>query len=192
MTNRAAAAESEPAPDGSRLQVVDRTRDSGPPVELDAADRNIVGLLLDDPRISARAIGRHIGMSPGAVTERIARLHQRGVIAGYQLAVNPSALGYNVHALVGLQTDQGSTFDQAVESLRKIPEIISLHIVTGRWDVLVEVRVRDHEHLLDVMTNRILTIPGFRHSETMLSLRAYTDPRGWRPPELQEAAGGRG
>lgn len=155
---------------------------------LDPLDTRIVGFLTDDPRMSARAIAKRIGVSPGTVSQRIGRLAQRSVISGYRTMLNAEALGYEVHAILGLQLDQGPTLDDAVAELLKIPEVESVQIVTGQWDVLAELRLRDHPHLLDVLRTAIYRIPGFRRVETMISLATRSRPGGWRPPELLEDA----
>ncbi len=156
-------------------------------VSLDQLDARILGFLIADPRISARAIARRIGVSPGTVSQRLGRLTQRSVISGYRTLLNAEALGYEVHAILGLQTDQGPGLDDAISELLKIPEVENVHIVTGQWDLLAELRLRDHAHLLDVLREKVYRIPGFRHVETMISLMTQSRPGGWRPPELQAA-----
>ena len=154
-------------------------------LQLDEIDSKILLLLARDARLSARSIARQIGMSPGAISERISRLEQRGVITGYRGLVNPLALGYSVHALVGVQTSQGPRLAQSIEQLMQVPEVATVHIVTGQWDLLVELRLRDNAHLLDVVTNKVYGIEGFRHCETLISLLVRTPQEGWLPPELR-------
>jgi DNA-binding Lrp family transcriptional regulator len=172
----------------------DRPESSKAP-QLDDVDTSIILLLTRDARLSARSIARQIGMSPGAVSERISRLEQRGVITGYRGLVDPAALGYSVHALVGVQTDQGPLLATIIEQLMRIPEVATVHIVTGQWDLLVELRLRDNPHLLEVVTNKIYGIQGFRHCETLISLLVRTPDGGWLPPELvakEQARSGNG
>jgi len=154
--------------------------------QLDEIDVEIVSLLAQDARISARGIAREVGMSPGAISERISRLEQRNVITGYRVLVNPEALGYAVHALVGVETEQGPVLNEVIEQLMAIPEVATVQIVTGQWDLMVELRVRDHPHLLHVVTSEIYGIRGFRHCETMISLTLRTPEGGWLPPELRK------
>lgn len=151
---------------------------------LDHLDTRIVAFLTADPRISARAIARQMGVSPGTVSQRIARLTQRSVISGYRTVLNAESLGYEVHAILGLQTDQGPILDDAIRELLKIPEVENVHIVTGQWDLLAELRLRDHSHLLDVLREDVYHIPGFRHVETMICLVTHSRPGGWVPSEF--------
>jgi DNA-binding Lrp family transcriptional regulator len=152
---------------------------------LDDTDRAIVSLLVDDARLSVRAIARAIGMSPNAVTERIERLQRRGVIASYGAQVDPRALGYGMTVIVGLETLHGPQLDETFEDLLGIPEVESAHLVTGRWDLVVELRVRDHADLERVLLERIWRLRGFRHSETMICLRSQSRNEGWIPPDLR-------
>lgn len=152
---------------------------------LDELDIQIVTLLVAEPRISARAISRRIGVSPGTVAQRIARLTQRSVISGYRTILGAESLGYEVHGILGLQTDQGPILDDAIGELLKLPEVVNVHIVTGHWDLLAELRLRDHSHLLDVLRKEIYRIPGFKHVETMMSLKTYSRPEGWLPHEFR-------
>lgn len=151
---------------------------------LDQLDIRIVAFLTADPRISARSIARQIGVSPGTVSQRIARLTQRSIISGYRTVLNAESLGYEVHAILGLQTDQGPVLDDTIRELLRIPEVENVYIVTGQWDLLAELRLRDHSHLLDVLRKEVYRIPGFRHVETMISLKTHSRPGGWVPAEF--------
>jgi DNA-binding Lrp family transcriptional regulator len=179
------------SPDGVRFPLVPAEpvsvygNDDKPTPSLDELDSRIIGFLTGDARMSARAIARRLDVSPGTVSHRISRLTRRSVISGYRTLINAEALGYDLHAILGLQTEQGPVLDDAVRDLLEIPEVEAVHIVTGQWDLLAELRLRDHSHLLDVLRNKIYRIAGFRHVETMISLMTHSPPGGWQPPELR-------
>lgn len=153
--------------------------------QLDEVDASILSLVTSDARLSLRSIARRIGMSPGAVSERIARLEQRNIIVGYRAQINPVALGYGVHAMVGVQTEQGPLLAEIIQQLMSIPEVAGVHIVTGQWDLLVELLLHDNAHLLEVVTGKIYNVRGFRHCETLISLHHQTPAGGWLPKELR-------
>jgi DNA-binding Lrp family transcriptional regulator len=119
-------------------------------------------------------------MSPGAISERIARMEERGVILGYHARINPAALGYGLEAIVGLQTRQGPALADTLATLLAIPEVEAVSLVTGQWDVVVRIRVRDHQHLRSVVLDTIWPMPAFRHSETMVVYE--TRERPWAGP----------
>ncbi len=117
--------------------------------------------------MSSRAIGREIGMSPGSVSERIYRLEREGVILGYQAQIDQAALGLGMVAIVGLRTTQ-PTLQDAIEALSAVDEVEVVYVITGAWDLIAVVRVRDHNHLSEVLFDRIWRSEGFVQSETML------------------------
>lgn len=174
-----------PADDGARLDGSAPAGDSL--ASLDGLDVRILAFLTADPRVSARAIARQIGVSPGTVSQRIARLVERSLIIGYRTLLNPESLGYSVHAMLGIQTDQGPALDDAISALLAIPEVEAVHVVTGSWDLLAELWLRDHAHLLSVLREDVYRVPGFRHVETMMSLTTHARREGWQPSGLRAA-----
>jgi DNA-binding Lrp family transcriptional regulator len=118
-------------------------------------------------------------MSNGAISERIDRLERLGVIEGYRAIINPSALGFGMEVIVALRTDQGPSLEDALGQLSEIPELESVRVVTGEWDVILSLRVRDHRHLTDLVLSQVWKVPGFRHSETLLVLDARRGKADW-------------
>jgi Lrp/AsnC family leucine-responsive transcriptional regulator len=149
------------------------------PPPLDDVDRRILSLLRGDARLSARAIGREIGMSAGAVSDRIARLEANEVIRGYRADVSPAALGYAMRVIVGLQTEQGTSVEETMEALLRAPEVIEVSMVSGAWDFVVLAQVRDHDHLRELIVQGLWGAPGFRHSETMIVLERREGTQEW-------------
>jgi Lrp/AsnC family leucine-responsive transcriptional regulator len=149
------------------------------PTDLDETDRQILVLLAGNARQSVREIARRIQMSPGAIADRVARMEERGVIRGYHTQIDPAALGFGLEAVVALQTEQGPSMEATLDRLMTIPEVEAAQVVTGPWDLIVRVRVRDHQHLRSVVFDKIWPIPGFRHSETMISYETRERSGGW-------------
>jgi DNA-binding Lrp family transcriptional regulator len=149
------------------------------PQETDDIDRRLLSLLRKDARLSARALGREIGMSAGAVSERVSRLEASGAIRGYHAEVDGRAVGYSMRVLVALQTAQGMSLDDTMAALLSAPEVIEVMVVSGQWDFVVLAQVRDHEHLRDLVVGGLWSTPGFRHSETMLVLERRDGEGKW-------------
>jgi Lrp/AsnC family leucine-responsive transcriptional regulator len=148
----------------------ERPQGRGRRASLDAIDLAILRLLAMDARMSLRRIARELGMSPPAITERVARLEQLGVIRGYRAEIDRSMLGFPLVVYVGIVSVQGSDQFQVVERLRETPEVEDVHVVTGPKDLLVRLRLRDTAHLRDVLFERIWTVPGVDRTETFVSL----------------------
>ena len=98
--------------------------------QLDAVDRLIVAELQAEARISNAELGRRVGLSAPAVSERVTRLEFAGVITGYHAHVDPKAVGYPIAAVVRIRP--------AAQQLRKIPqvaretpEVVACHRITG-------------------------------------------------------------
>ena len=130
-------------------------------------------------------------MSPGAVADRIARLDNQGVIRGYHTLIDPAALGYGLKAIVALQVEQGPSMELMLDRVMAIPEVEAAQVVTGSWDLVVRIRVRDHQHMRNVVFEKLWQIPGFRHSETRVSYETRDRPGGWNVAlALEQAASG--
>ena len=161
-----------------------RRRQPGPVI--DDVDIELLRLLHGDARMSARALARAIGMSPNAVSERLERLQGAGVIRGFHIDIDPAALGLPLEVLIGMQISQGRPLNETVEALLAIPEVTAVQLVTGHWDLILTLRLRDQEHLLETLQDRIWKVPEFQHGETLMSLGKFQTPASWLPatPDL--------
>jgi DNA-binding Lrp family transcriptional regulator len=140
------------------------------PRQVDEIDRQLLGLLGADPRASTRKLARAIAMSPGAVGERLERLQERGVIRGFSLDVDPAALGFGLEVLVAIELRQGSPVENTIDLLWGIAEVQAIQLVTGRWDLVLSLLVRDQHHLREVLLGDVWSVADFQHSETMIIL----------------------
>lgn len=160
------------------------------PRPIDDVDLALLRQLAQDARRSNREIARTVGLSAGAITERIERLEAAGIVRGYHADVDPAALGFPIEVLVGLQVSQGNPVDDTIEALFEVPEVASVSLVTGQWDFVVELRVRDQNHLREVLIGKVWSLPIFRHSETMVTLERRERPGSWligqeEPPSME-------
>lgn len=139
------------------------------PVRLDDVDRRLLTLLAADARASQRKLARDLHMSPPAVGERIARLERLGVVRGYTVDVDWTALGY-FSVFVTVTAVQGA--DQAVilQTLRRLPEVEAIVVITGSIDMLARLRVRSHAHLRQVLLSEVWRIDGVQRTETFIAL----------------------
>jgi Lrp/AsnC family transcriptional regulator, leucine-responsive regulatory protein len=139
------------------------------PVPIDAIDRQLLALLARDSRISQRALGRELRMSPPAIGDRIARLERDGVIRGYTVSIDWSALGY-VTCYLAVSAMQGAEQGLVMAALHQLPEVEEVIVITGSLDMLARVRVRDHGHLRRLLLEHVWQIDGVQRTETFLSL----------------------
>lgn len=95
---------------------------------------------------------------------------EKGVILGSGYKVNPKAIGYSTCTYVGINLERGSMYNDVVDSLRRIPEIVECHFTTGNYTMLIKLYAYDNEHLMSLLNNRIQQIPGVISTETLISL----------------------
>jgi Lrp/AsnC family leucine-responsive transcriptional regulator len=104
---------------------------------LDDVNVRVLGELRDNPRLSMAELARRVGMSAPAVTERVQRLQQAGVIAGYHLDIDPAAVGLPVTAFARIRPMPGS-LPKIAELAAEIPEVTECYRITGEDCFLVK------------------------------------------------------
>ncbi len=143
---------------------------------LDATNIRILRELQRDPRLTMTALGRRVGLSSPAVTERVRRLEEGGVIRGYQIEIDPSALGLPIAAYIRIRPNPGQ-LPKISDLARKIPEVVECHRVTGEDCFILKVYLPSLDQL-----DRILD--GFlMYGNTTTSL-IQSSPVPLRPPPL--------
>jgi len=118
--------------------------------QIDATDRSLLSELQDDARLTHAELGRRVGLSPPAVTERVRRLTDEGIIRGFHADVDPSALGYQLSVIVRVRPSPRQ-IAKVAELARETPEVVECHRITGEDCFFVKAHVRDVEHLEDVI-----------------------------------------
>jgi len=140
---------------------------SGP--NLDATDDLILQMLGEDARQPATDMADRTGLSSAAVRRRIARLERLGVIAKYTVVLDHDQLEPSVEAYVGLSFAGDTNVQAILEELVKRPEVREASTLAGEPDAMVRLRVRNLDHLRDVV-NEMRQSPGVTGSKTMVAL----------------------
>lgn len=136
----------------------------------DALDLKILQDLSLNARKPYLEIAREYGVSGAAVHQRIQKLLAAGVISGWHCLIEPTSMGYETCAYVGLYLREPAKFADVVEELKKIPEIIECHFTTGRYDIFVKLIAQNNEHLLHLLQNQIQPL-GMSRTETLMSFK---------------------
>jgi Lrp/AsnC family transcriptional regulator, leucine-responsive regulatory protein len=121
---------------------------------LDELNLRILSELQCEPRLTMAALGRRVGLSPPAVTERVRRLEEAGVIRGYRLDIDPAALGLPLSAYVRVRPHTGQ-LSRIAELARSIPEVVECHRVTGEDCFILKVHIPAMDQL-DRLLDRFL------------------------------------
>ena len=138
---------------------------------LDAIDRKILKYLIKNARMPFLEIARECGISGAAIHQRVKKLDEMGVILGSRLEVDPKKLGFDVCALIGIRVSDPSRYENTVETLKQIPEVVECHFITGNGNILVKLYCVDNEHLMRTIFDGILRIQGVSSTETQISLQ---------------------
>ena len=146
---------------------------------IDATDYKILGFLIKNARMPFLEIARECGVSGAAIHQRVKRLEANGVISGSRLLVKPQALGLNVCAFVSISLSEASKYNEVVSHLKKIPEIVECHFVTGKYTLLVKIYCSDNDHLMAVLLNQMQKIPYIQATDTMIALDETIDRQVW-------------
>ena len=119
--------------------------------KLDETDRKIIEILQEDGRISMKDLGKLIGLTSPAVSERIKRLENCGIISGYKAIINPDALGRNIKAFIHISLPGSQSYAEFLENAKSDPRIVKCHHITGDDCSLLKVLVRDMQELENVI-----------------------------------------
>lgn len=138
---------------------------------MDETDQQLLALLRQDARTSVATLASKLGVSRGTVTNRIARLEDKGTIVGYTVRLRPDAQPNEIHAWMGIAVE-GNETRAVIASLLGEPGVACLHDTNGRWDLLAELRAANLTELSQVL-ERIRLIRGIRGSETSIHLQTY-------------------
>jgi Lrp/AsnC family leucine-responsive transcriptional regulator len=146
-------------------------------VNVDALDWKLLNELQRDARQSDTSLARKVGLSRPAVAERIARLEADGVIDSYAAHVVPARVGWTVDAFLHLRS-RGGNYEDAIEAIVKMPEVVECHRVTGQSFVLVRIRATSNKHIQRLL----FALTRFGDTETMIVLSSPLARRAVGPP----------
>lgn len=151
---------------------------------LDELDRQIIGLLQRDGRASNVDVARQLGIAEATVRKRLERLLDNRIIR-ITAAVNPGSLGLTTQIFLGIETDLARMEDVA-NRLAAIPEVYSVRMATGTYDVIVEAFLPSSDQLLSFLVDKIAIIPGVKRTETCHVLKAIKWGCDWAVPAARE------
>jgi DNA-binding Lrp family transcriptional regulator len=144
-----------------------------PPAAPDASGTLLLRELLADGRASHRELAERTGLSLATVNRRVRQMEADGTIRGYTVLADAQRLGWGLTAVIGLRIDKGHV--RAVhEEISSDPRIFGVYDITGEWDGLVLVRLRDREDL-DDLVKTTLSLPHIQRTNTMVVLKTVLE-----------------
>lgn len=141
---------------------------------LDKLDKKILCLIAEDARIPFLEVARECKVSGAAIHQRIQKLTNLGVLKGSQFVIDPEKIGFETCAYMGLNLKNPENFDEVVEALKKIPEIVECHYTTGEYDLFIKVYAHNNHHLLTIIHDK-LQVLGLSRTVSLISYNAVID-----------------
>ena len=141
--------------------------------ELDHIDEQIIKLLHENARIPLKTIASQVFLSSPAVSARIERLEQAGIITGYTAKVNPAELGYHIKAFINLEVNPGQKKD-FYPYIKSCNNVIECNCVTGNYSMLLKV-VFPSTMELDTFIGQLQK---FGRTSTQIVFSTPVEPRG--------------
>jgi DNA-binding Lrp family transcriptional regulator len=144
-------------------------------VTLDEKDREILGLLLEDAKMSAKDISIRIESPITTVYSRIKRLEDAGVIKGYKPILDAGKLGRPTTAFIFVSftyrppgADKDLNQREVAKIVGRYPEVQEVHIITGDWDFLIKVKEKDVNAVGRFVVDKLRTVPGISKTLTIM------------------------
>lgn len=147
---------------------------------IDTLDERIIAALQENGRLTMKALAERVGLSSPAMIERVRRLEERGVIAGYRAIITPAAIGRPITALISAEVDYQS-IPAFIEMIQNEQSVVEAHRTTGLRNFLLKVHVADTEALEALVDE--LSSTGARCEASLVlsspvSWRSLTAPEG--------------
>ncbi len=140
---------------------------------LDEIDIALLQILQTEGSVSNLELARRINLSPPATHARVKRLEKGGYIRQYVALLDCESVGLNLLCFihVSIQIHQFENAHRFTSAIRDLPQILECHHITGEYDYLLKVTVRDHHELEQFVINKLTPIPGIAKLHTSLVFR---------------------
>ncbi|PRR81261.1 Lrp/AsnC ligand binding domain-containing protein [Clostridium vincentii] len=143
--------------------------------QLDELDLQILDLLIKDCRTPYLEIARICHVSGGTIHVRMKKMEDLGIIKGSKILLDLAKLGYDVCCYVGIYVDKTSSFQSVFEEMKKIHEVVELHLTTGSYSMFAKVISKSIKDLQNILLEKINNISGIQRTDTFISLSQPID-----------------
>jgi Lrp/AsnC family transcriptional regulator for asnA, asnC and gidA len=154
-------------------------------IQLDDTDVGIIRRLQYDGRLPFTRIAAELGISEGAVRRRVKRLTESGLLQ-IVAVVEPQFLGWNAAGMIGVTVQSGQV-DAVAHQIAQFPEVSYLFMVSGEFDLFVEVYCKDMDHFVSFLSQELQQVPGVVHTRTFMILKMYKLSYRWGEAEPPRA-----
>jgi Lrp/AsnC family transcriptional regulator, regulator for asnA, asnC and gidA len=137
---------------------------------LDDVNLQILDILVKDSSTPFVQIAKQIGISDATVHLRIRKLKDQGIINKFTICLNNNILGYDHLVFAGINIRPGVA-DQVTEELSNLDEVLEIHELHNKFDLFLKIRVRDLNHMRDIIENKIRVLPNILETALITILK---------------------
>lgn len=143
------------------------------PNGLDELDQRLLATLQEHARRPTAELARELKLSGPGLQKRLRKLEQRGVIRRYATLVNREAVGLDLLCFVHIMLahHRPDAIKRFPDRVRKMPEVLECHFVTGEFDYLLKVVVADHDELQKFLFEKLLKVSGVDRTRTSIVVK---------------------
>lgn len=136
----------------------------------DEYDIKILQALEEDGRRAFSMIAQDIGISNTMVHQRYGKLVESGILMGIRPILNEKKMGYDWASFTGLTLEKDHNSERIIDALKAIPEVIECYYITGAFTLFIRIVARNHEHMRQVLYDKIDNISGVSKTESFMEL----------------------
>jgi Lrp/AsnC family transcriptional regulator for asnA, asnC and gidA len=140
------------------------------PILLDYINCRILDVLSKNSALPFVELAKQIGISDATIHTRVRKLLTLGIIKKFTICVDNDLLGYDHLAFINLKIEKGRT-EETTRNLMEIDEILEIHEIYDKFDLLIKIRSKNLDNLRDIIVNKILSINYVKETELMTVLR---------------------
>lgn len=147
-------------------------------LKMDSKDKEILRILEENARLSDKEIARMVGMAEEEVTEAIAKLESKGIVKKYKAVINYEKAGMEtVQALIDIKIspERDTGYDTVAERISKFPEVQSVRLVSGEYDLSVLVVGKTMHEVAHFVAEKIAPLEQVRNTVTNFLLKTYKE-----------------
>lgn len=142
---------------------------------LDKVDKKIIEALQVDGRMANKEIAARVGMVPSAISERLKKLKDKGIIKSFETRLDPVKVNRTLLAFVFVKTNETADGWDTGNTLAKLDEIQEVYNIAGEDCYLIKVRVQDTEALSQLLREKIGSISTVTSTRTTIVMESYKE-----------------
>ena len=138
--------------------------------QIDNIDLKILNILSSNAKMPYTEVAKKVFVSGGTVHVRMRKLEKLGVVRGTKLDIDYARLGYNISCYMGIYLEKSYLYKNAVDSLKRIPEVVEIHAITGQYTIFIKILCKDTPHFREILDTKIHKVKGITRTESFMSI----------------------